>query len=326
MLDRLEGDDVLSPLLEDALDVGEGAVEEPEASRLHITGPGLEFDHGVGGDLELGDVLLHLRGLQALEGDVEVDPVRHPGEVGLDRGLELRLPGDHDADVALIVDCPEYLHLLLRVLRDELVGLVDNEEVALVRVEEVPDAVHPPPDCPVAAGDAEGLLDRLHKVAAAHGVVALDIGDPGELRILPEAVGLAVAAPSDHDAEADVLLTGLTHAQDVDRVPRLEEGGLPPGLPGPLRDVHGLARAPGQPLREELLDRGDVPLVLPGEIAGDRGPGIARDFVREGGDACLRRPEVVVDLLGEGLARGIGGGLLRRCCCPDFHLHVPPIR
>ena len=121
-------------------------------------------------------------------------------------------------------------------------------------------------------------------------------------------------------------MTGLTHAQDVDRVPRLEEGGLPPGLPGPLRDIHGLPRALGQPLGEELLDRGDVPIVLPREVAGDRGPGVAGDFVRKGGDTRPRRREVVVDLPGEGLARGIGGGLLRRRCCSDFHLHVPPIR
>lgn len=323
LLDDLHGDDSLAALLKDAGDVGEGSVEESEASGLHVAGPGLELDHRVGIYLEALEVALHLRGVEPLEGDVEVDPVRHAGEVGLDLRFELRLSGDDEPHVGLVEDRPEDLHLLLGVLRDELVRLVDDEEVALVRVEEVPDAVDPAPDSAVAAGDAEGLLDRLHKIAAAHGVVALNVGDPGELRVLPEGVGLAVAAAGDHDAEADVLLTALTHAEHLEGVPALIEDGLPSGLAPRLRERHGLAGALGQPVREELLDGGDVPLVLAGEVAGDRRAGIARDLARQGGDAGLRDCEVVVDLLGKGLAGGVGCGL-GRCCC-DFHV-VPPIR
>ena len=90
MLDDLHGDDSLAALLKDAGDVGEGSVEESEASGLHVAGPGLELDHRVGIYLEALEVALHLRGVEPLEGDIEVDPVRPAGEVGLDLRFELR--------------------------------------------------------------------------------------------------------------------------------------------------------------------------------------------------------------------------------------------
>ena len=107
LLDDLDRDEALAALVQDALDVGEGAVQETEAPRRHVAGPGLELDHRVRRDLEPGEVALDLGGLEPLEGDVEVDPVRHADEVGLDCRLELRLSRDDDADVALIEDCPE---------------------------------------------------------------------------------------------------------------------------------------------------------------------------------------------------------------------------
>ena len=71
---------------------------------------------------------------------------------------------------------------------------------------------------------------RLHKVAAAHGVVALDVGHAGELRVLPQGVGLAVATAGDYDAEANVLLTALAYTEHGLRVSALKEYGRLPRL------------------------------------------------------------------------------------------------
>ena len=82
----------------------------------------------------------------------------------------------------------------------------------------------------VAVWKPDAPFDRLHKVAAAHGVVALDVGHAGELRVLPQGVGLAVAAAGDYDAEANVLLTALAYTEHGLRVPALKEYGCLPRL------------------------------------------------------------------------------------------------
>lgn len=176
------------------------AVHENHRSSLRVVEVGVGLD-GLGDRLRplqgLGDALRRLCAADRIASDrrladlvaLRLEP-RGEVFVGLDLRFELRFSGDDEPHVGLVEDRPEDLHLLLGVLRDELVRLVDDEEVSLVRVEEVPDAVDPAPDSAVAAGDAEGLLNRLHKIAAAHGVVALNVGDPGELRVLPEGVCL----------------------------------------------------------------------------------------------------------------------------------------
>lgn len=63
MLDDLHGDDSLAALLKDTGDVGEGSVEKPEASGLHVAGPGLELYHRVGIYLEALEVLVVPSGL-----------------------------------------------------------------------------------------------------------------------------------------------------------------------------------------------------------------------------------------------------------------------
>lgn len=60
MLDDLQGDDLLATVGEDALDVGERAVEEAEAAGLHIARPGLELQQGFWLDLEALQVALNL--------------------------------------------------------------------------------------------------------------------------------------------------------------------------------------------------------------------------------------------------------------------------
>ena len=198
-------------------------VEETEASRLTVARPGLELLEGVPVDVVAVEVALNLCAREPLQGGIKVDPVREAVEVGLDLRLEAGLSGDYEADVGLIEYTPENLHLLLCILAYELVGLVDDNEITLVDVAKLPDAVDPLPDCAVGGGDSERPLNRLHKVAAAHGVVTFHIGDPGHLCVILEGVGLAESALRDHDAEADVLLCCAAYADDLLHVPALED-------------------------------------------------------------------------------------------------------
>ena len=57
-----------------------------------------------------------------------------------------------------------------------------------------------------------------------------EVGHAGELRVLPQGVGLAVAAAGDYDAEANVLLTALAYTEHGLRVPALKEYGRLPRL------------------------------------------------------------------------------------------------
>ena len=316
MLDDLEGDRLPAHLGEDAEDVVQCSIEEAEAPGLHVASAGSELCQRVRLHVVALEVALDLGGRQTPERNVEVDPVRHSHEVALDLRLELRLTRDDDADIRLIEDCPKYLHLLLGVLADEFVGLVNDNEVTLVRIAIVPDTVHPAPYRAVAGGDAERILDRLDEVAAAHGVIALDVGDPREFGVLLESVGLAVAGTPDHNAEADVLLAGLADAEDGLRVAALKETG-PLGLCrlGSSREDDLLARVLREVLREAELDVLRIAVVLAPQVAGDGCAGIV-DRACERGDTCARRFEMGLDLLGEALTVCVNGG---GCRCCDFH-------
>ncbi len=150
------------------------------------------------------------------------------------------------------------------VLADQLVRLINHQQIASVGVEEVADAVDPAPDRSIAGGQADAVLDCLHKVAAAHGVVAFDVCDVRQLGILAQGVGLTEAAAGDHDTEADVFLAALADAEHRLCVPAFVEARLLGGLGHGLycsRKVDHLAGALGQEPRDRLLDAARVAAV-----------------------------------------------------------------
>ena len=127
----------------------------------------------------------------------------------------------------MVEDSAEYLHLLLSVFVDELVCFVNDQEISLIDIEELSDAVHAAPyGSACASRHPELHLDCFHQVPASHRIITLDICHSLKLCILLERMGLALSGLSDYDAKPDILLTSLTHTNGIDEVPAFKELNL----------------------------------------------------------------------------------------------------
>jgi len=214
----------MMPLLQDAEHVVECPVQQAEASALCVGCPAYHLAHGCLFHLIALKVVCHLILGQPLQLVVEVHPVSKTGKVALQLCLKPRLPGYDNAYIRLVKDAPEYLHLFLRVLVDELVRLVNDEQEAFIGIEKLPDTVDPfPYRSAIPSREPYPVLNGFHQVPASHGVITLNVCNPRQLCIFLQCVGLSLTGLPNDYPKSHILLTCLAYSDGLYKVPAFKK-------------------------------------------------------------------------------------------------------